>query len=1099
MANTQRNVDIAIRARDETQRVLARAKAGMESFYQAANRTARYRGLVDNQKQTAAAAREAAVELKKVGLAASGEQVRGFKAARDAARAAKAEVASYKQELSKLSRKTGGPVAGFGQFESLIKARTDADRAAVAVDRLGDALARVAAQEQRKSRFAAFDAVARGDSPTSVDTQERIAEVQKRAASATLQHASAAVQLESALAQEARLAREVDGAQAALWAEQRKGSASTEELTRAKVRLADAQQRLAMASRQVIALQRLETASGARTGDLAQRTANAYGSRNGRGPLGLRPYELTNLGYQVNDLITQISSGTSPMQAIAQQGGQIIQIFPRAATAILRMVPAIAAVTAIVAPFIGAFGRLNSVTSNIRQFDAELTASADSASYTAEELASAARQLDDLGASGDEARKMIQQFVKDGLNPTYIRDFGEAARDLAKITGQDLVDANKLLSEGLTGSYEDFRQLDQALNVATVAERRRIRELYESGKAEEARRMAAEITFRKLDDGAKKLEGPWSRAARNFGRAWTNLLENVGNWPIVQGAISLIDRLGRKLEWLTRLMAGGTETEAEGRAIARGRGRMNQIDQQLANIDSALTRDAPSTWTPQRIEREGRRLTQQRDALLRERVSVGTDVATRENALRTQATGDTRLDNNRNQKEDEDRALAQGSRAGAGSASDAERRAEAQRDFVAGLLAENAAREFQISLIDQSERQQRILTAIREAELGAQQVGLELTAEQRAEIERTTGALYDAEQAHKAAETIERARLDLARQRGEIEERNAFIARKLAEDTQGWALQQKVAYAKLLAAQYDVEAGARRRAAAEKAVSDQMALRESLLESISYYEEQGDQGRVADLKTQLEDVNAELLTAIDNLLAFWSTFDTPEALTAIENLNRTRNLVAGTGQTAIVTGKQINDSIAQGGAQAFDRFAQQLVETGNVFRSLRDAFLQFAADFLRQIAQMIIQQLILNAISGMLGGGGAGGGVGATIAGPINALVRHDGGGTSGGPYRSVPLSAFAGARRYHVGGVAGFAPGEIPAILREGEVVDPGDGSVFSKVFGGAGGGKQPFKIVNAFSASDLLDKALGSDEGERIFMNYIRSNAGAIRGVLG
>ena len=38
-------------------------------------------------------------------------------------------------------------------------------------------------------------------------------------------------------------------------------------------------------------------------------------------PLGLRPYELTNLSYQINDIVTGIASGQPAFQILAQQGG----------------------------------------------------------------------------------------------------------------------------------------------------------------------------------------------------------------------------------------------------------------------------------------------------------------------------------------------------------------------------------------------------------------------------------------------------------------------------------------------------------------------------------------------------------------------------------------------------------------------------------------------------------------------------------------------------------------------------------------------------------------------------------------------------------
>jgi hypothetical protein len=66
---------------------------------------------------------------------------------------------------------------------------------------------------------------------------------------------------------------------------------------------------------------------------------------------------------------------------------------------------------------------------------------------------------------------------------------------------------------------------------------------------------------------------------------------------------------------------------------------------------------------------------------------------------------------------------------------------------------------------------------------------------------------------------------------------------------------------------------------------------------------------------------------------------------------------------------------------------------------------------------------------------------GGLFGGTIIPGVLHKGGvaGVDGyGTGRSVPAAAFAAARRYHSGGVAGLLPGEVPAILQRGETVLP-------------------------------------------------------------
>ena len=68
-------------------------------------------------------------------------------------------------------------------------------------------------------------------------------------------------------------------------------------------------------------------------------------------------------------------------------------------------------------------------------------------------------------------------------------------------------------------------------------------------------------------------------------------------------------------------------------------------------------------------------------------------------------------------------------------------------------------------------------------------------------------------------------------------------------------------------------------------------------------------------------------------------------------------------------------------------------------------------------------------------------GRGGLFGGTILPGILHSGGvaGRDGyGHGRAVSPSVFAGAPRYHSGGIAGLRPGEVPAILQQGEVILP-------------------------------------------------------------
>jgi tape measure domain-containing protein len=92
----------------------------------------------------------------------------------------------------------------------------------------------------------------------------------------------------------------------------------------------------------------------------------------------------------------------------------------------------------------------------------------------------------------------------------------------------------------------------------------------------------------------------------------------------------------------------------------------------------------------------------------------------------------------------------------------------------------------------------------------------------------------------------------------------------------------------------------------------------------------------------------------------------------------------------------------------------------------------------QDIQRMALRQFVTKPLFEGLFGGGAGGGAG--LFGSLFSGFFHGGGIVGGTPTfsRSVPALAFAGAPRYHSGGIAGLRPDEVPAILQKGEVVLP-------------------------------------------------------------
>lgn len=143
--------------------------------------------------------------------------------------------------------------------------------------------------------------------------------------------------------------------------------------------------------------------------------------------------------------------------------------------------------------------------------------------------------------------------------------------------------------------------------------------------------------------------------------------------------------------------------------------------------------------------------------------------------------------------------------------------------------------------------------------------------------------------------------------------------------------------------------------------------------------------------------------------------------------------------------------------EELSRYASEAMDWGkglgsaltSAFRSAEDAIASFvtggkidfkalADSILADITRIAVRSTILGPLANALGGGGGGllgglfGGGGGLLAG-----IFHQGG-VAGGPaqQRLVPALAFAGAPRFHDGGLAGLRADEVPAILQRGEMV---------------------------------------------------------------
>src|SRR5690606_3624909 len=104
---------------------------------------------------------------------------------------------------------------------------------------------------------------------------------------------------------------------------------------------------------------------------------------------------------------------------------------------------------------------------------------------------------------------------------------------------------------------------------------------------------------------------------------------------------------------------------------------------------------------------------------------------------------------------------------------------------------------------------------------------------------------------------------------------------------------------------------------------------------------------------------------------------------------------------------------------------------GRVVRDLRKG--KSASSAHANELKKVGDRLLDMALDSLFSGKGLFGGGGGLLGGILIPGILHKGGVAGRDGYdhgRAVSPSAFAGAPRYHKGGVAGLRPGEVPAIL---------------------------------------------------------------------
>jgi uncharacterized protein (TIGR02594 family) len=392
----------------------------------------------------------------------------------------------------------------------------------------------------------------------------------------------------------------------------------------------------------------------------ADKAAGALGQQSSAGGkptlFGLKPYDVQNLGFQVNDIVTQLGSGTSLTQTLAQQGGQILQIFPRVGSAIVAAFtnPVVLAFAVTLGTIVVGLKEVGDEADRVRGFLGLLATSADGGDYNAGALNNAAEALDKYGLSAADAVKAVRIFVKEGVDQSRLEEFGKTATDLAEVMGVELKQAAEEVAKAFTGGYTEIKKLDDSYNFLTAAQRESIKTMFEEGGAAEARNEALLIFSGQQEDAANKMRGPWASAVRELSGAWQEFKSFLSDLAPIRGASAALEGLGRLARTVIRSLRSTSDAASAAQGIA-------EKQKQIADLERTLATSPNDRLATQQLANARRQLEfMQRQLATVEKTGEAEKVIADTRAVQAEATKKASEDLSRQTREAEQRKTLEG-------------------------------------------------------------------------------------------------------------------------------------------------------------------------------------------------------------------------------------------------------------------------------------------------------------------------------------------------------------------------------------------------------------------------------------------------------
>jgi len=292
-------------------------------------------------------------------------------------------------------------------------------------------------------------------------------------------------------------------------------------------------------------------------------------------------FAVTNLSFQVNDVVSGLAMGQQPMRIFAQQAGQFIQLFQQGGgfSTVMRgagaaIVSFITPMTAFITVALGVAAVIGVITarafSNIammKEFSQSISGVETVSAATSKDLLKLSFDMRAVGVSAEDANKAIMAFGRNAnvnlRNPKAIEELTKLGMDIGARLGVGDAEGMNLLNQALNQGADAMFELAMRARALTSDEAKLAVEQINLGNRVRTMNAMLPQMQNNLEGVREGMRSGWTQLFDTIGEQWNTMLNNMTKNP-------LFKELDDKLKIIAANMKEANEQpaafSAEGRA-----------------------------------------------------------------------------------------------------------------------------------------------------------------------------------------------------------------------------------------------------------------------------------------------------------------------------------------------------------------------------------------------------------------------------------------------------------------------------------------------------------------------------------------------------